>query len=263
MNSLTARAIPVTLAVAALAAAGCGGSGSSGGGKPADKAGGMTAAKIGVGRALVTTNDRTVKPKKGALDRLADGTPAGAKPGTEALVAGIPDTGILDKLPQPAGLGAAKKVCAAASASPSSANVGRISRAVLCLLNAERVARGLNRLRTNGKLARAAIGHSRNMVARRYFAHNGADGNPLSRIRRAGYIPRVGIWTIGENLGFGTGALAAPGPMVTAWMNSPEHKANILTRGFKEIGIGIVARPAVGTGSGATFTTTFGGIRRR
>src|SRR5205085_11439912 len=116
-------------------------------------------------------------------------------------------------------------------------------------------------LKLNRRLARAAIRHSKNMVARRYFAHNGADGNPVSRIRRAGYIPRIGIWTIGENLAWGTGSAAAAGQIMTAWMNSPEHKANILTKEFKEIGIGIVAAAPTAGGPGATFATTFGGIR--
>ena len=101
------------------------------------------------------------------------------------------------------------------------------------------------------------------MVALHYFAHNGADGSPLSRIRRARYIPRYGFWTVGENLAYGSGRMSTPGAIMKAWMNSPEHKANILTRGYKEIGIGILPQPPVGGGQGATFTTTFGGIRRR
>jgi uncharacterized protein YkwD len=269
MIRLTPRTLFATLAIAAVAAAGCGDSGSGTGDKDAGQAGGKQVAKAGVdvGNAIVTTNDTAgKKPKKGALDRLADGVPAGSAPGEtgrDGLIAGEPDTDLLDELPQPEGLGAAQKVCAAASASPSGANMAQIGRSILCLLNAERKARHLKPLRPNKRLSRAAIGHSRNMVARHYFAHNGADGNPLSRIKRSGYIPRVGFWTVGENLAYGTGGLATPAAIMKAWMNSPAHKANILTKGFKEIGIGIIPQPPVGGGQGATFTTTFGGIRRR
>jgi uncharacterized protein YkwD len=270
MNGSRKRALQIACAIAAFSVAGCGESGS----RPADKGAGQparstaVAASLGIGSAIVTTNDVTgTRPRKGALDRLADGAPTGTAPGQigrDGLVAGAPDTGILDRLPQPAGLGAAKKVCAAGSAAPSIRNVARIARSILCLLNAERVARRLKPLRHNRKLARAAVGHSRDMVTRGYFAHNGADGDPVSRIKRAGYIPRAGVWTIGENLAYGTGAAASPAQIVAAWMRSPGHKANILTRGFKEIGIGIVPRaPIGGGGAGATFTTTFGGIRRR
>lgn len=259
------RTLSTTLAIAALAAAGCGSSDSGTRQTDAGQAGGPRTT-VDVGNAIVATNDSAGrKPKKGALDRLADGVPAGSDPGEvgrDGLIAGVPDTDLLDELPQPQGLGAARRVCAAASAAPSRANTSRVRRSILCLLNAERAARRLKPLRTNRRLARAAIGHSRNMVARRYFAHNGADGDPVSRIRRARYIPRFGFWTVGENLAYGVGDDATPAAITQAWMNSPAHKANILTRAFKEIGIGIVARPPVGGGKGATFTTTFGGIRR-
>jgi uncharacterized protein YkwD len=261
----TTRTVSAALAIAALAAAGCGGSDTGAVQKGAGQAGGKKAT-VDVGNAIVATNDSAgKKPKKGALDRLADGVPAGSAPGElgrDGLIAGEPDTGLLGELPQPRGLGAAKKVCAAASAAPSRANMRQVGRSILCLLNAERAARRLKPLRTNRRLARAAIGHSRNMVARRYFAHNGADGDPVSRIRRARYIPRYGFWTVGENLAYGVGVDAAPASITKAWMNSPAHKANILTRAYKEIGIGIVPRPPIGGGQGATFTTTFGGIRR-
>jgi uncharacterized protein YkwD len=265
VNRPTTPTFASALAIAAIAVAGCGGSGDKGAGQ----ARGTPAAKatVGLGPAIVTTNDTAgTKPQKGALDRLADGLPSGTAPGKRTpggLIAGVPDTSVLDRLPQPLGLALARKVCAAARAAPSARNVSRISTSILCLLNAERVSRGLRPLRRNKKLARAAIGHSRNMVSGHYFAHNGADGDPLSRIKRAGYIPRVGLWTIGENLATGTGSLASPGQIVAAWMRSPPHKANILTRSFKEIGIGIVPKPAMGGGRGATFTTTFGGTRRR
>jgi uncharacterized protein YkwD len=263
---VTRTILSIAATAAVLAAAGCGGSSNKptappGGAAPSAGAGGVT-----LGHALVTTNNRqAAAPRKGALNRLKESIPgpgAVGKPnGPESLIAGTPDTSILSQLPQPAGLGAAQKVCGAASASPSSSNVGRVSQAILCLLNAQRTSRGLRPLKLNRKLTRAAIAHSRDMVSRRYFAHNGADGNPVSRIKRAGYIPRVGIWSIGENLAWGTGALASAAQIMTAWMNSPEHKANILTPGFKEIGIGVVPRAPTSGGAGGTFTTDFGALR--
>src|SRR3954451_5927345 len=222
--------LPVILAVAV---AGCGGGGSN------DKQSGSysvptpKAGTIGVGKAVAVG------------------------PG----LVGTPDTGILKNLPQPAGVGTGNTVCASASAAPSAANLRLISNAVLCLLNSQRTARGLKRLRLNARLGRAALAHAKNMVVRHYFSHNGPDGTPLIRIKKAGYIPRIGIWTVGENLAWGSGTSAAAGQIMTAWMNSPEHKANILTRGFKEIGIGIVAKAPTGGGAGATFTTDFGAVR--
>jgi uncharacterized protein YkwD len=253
----------------ALLVSGCGGSSKHAPAAPAGPPGSATApgTALDVGRAIVTTNFKAPAPKKGALNRLEQGIPApdtiGKANGRETLVAGTPDTSILGRLPQPQGLGAKQRVCASASAAPPSGNAGQMSRAVLCLLNAQRGSRGLRALRLNGKLSRAAMAHSRNMVTLHYFAHAGADGDPVSRIRRAGYIPRVGLWMIGENLAWGTGSAASPAQIMLAWMNSPEHKANILTPGFREIGIGIVPSAPTASGAGATFTTTFGAVRLR
>jgi uncharacterized protein YkwD len=125
--------------------------------------------------------------------------------------------------------------------------------ATLCLLNAERAARGLGALRTSTKLARAAQGHADDMVDRRYFAH----GNYGARIARTGWGRHRRTYTIGENLGYAAGDAATPRAIVTAWMGSPGHRANILQRRFHAIGIGIASGTPDGD-AGATYSTDFG-----
>jgi cysteine-rich secretory family protein len=147
---------------------------------------------------------------------------------------------------------------------PTPDNLNAISTATLCLLNGERADAGLRALKQNDKLVKAAVRHSRDMVDQQYFDHiakNGSD--PVARIRAAGYIPSVGSWTVGENLAWGTGSLATPKAIVAAWMKSQGHKENILRASFKEIGLGVVAgNPRSRSGSGATFTTTFGVVTK-
>jgi uncharacterized protein YkwD len=46
-----------------------------------------------------------------------------------------------------------------------------------------------------------------------------------------------------------------------AWMHSPGHRANVLKPGFRELGVGVVARVPVGGAAGATYTVDFG-VRR-
>lgn len=140
----------------------------------------------------------------------------------------------------------------------------RTVKAIRCLLNRERRARGLAPLRPDPRLARAARGHARDMVQRRYFGHV-APGNVtvVDRVRRARYLAGARRWTVGENLAWGTGRLATPAQIVRGWMRSPGHRANILSPSFREIGIGVargvpVAGAAAGKRAGATFTTTFG-----
>jgi len=148
--------------------------------------------------------------------------------------------------------------CAAAHITVRHATLRAAREATLCLLNRVRADHGLPPLRLNAKLSRVAGQHSRDMVRRRYFAHDSRNGrSPFARMLAAHYVPRNASWWLGENIGWGGGWLGQPIAMVRAWMHSPPHRANILSRHFRDIGIGIAAGAPVG-GSGATYTTDFG-----
>ncbi len=153
--------------------------------------------------------------------------------------------------------GAAADSCANASASPSSVTSKTAMRTTACLLNQERAKRGLRKVKFNGRLSKAAARHARDMVRRHYFSHYSPSGSSfIHRIKRAGYLKRVRSWSAGENIAWGSGGRATPGAIVRAWMNSPGHKANILNRRFREIGLGIVR--SAPNGGGATYVNTFG-----
>lgn len=160
---------------------------------------------------------------------------------------------------------AAPDGCAAARATVARATLEQARRATLCLLNRARASRGLPALRLNRKLSAAAARHSHDMVRRRYFSHYSPDGRGiLERIRPTGYLPRDAGYVLGENIGWGSGPLAAPLALVRAWMRSPGHRRNILDRRFRDIGIGIaLGAPSSGDGwRAATYTTDFGRISR-
>ena len=133
------------------------------------------------------------------------------------------------------------------------------NRATLCLLNQQRRAHGLRACKLDGKLGRAAAGHAHDMVTKRYFAHASSNGASFgARIKRTGWTRSRRSYTIGENIGWGGGALATPRAMVRAWMGSAGHRANILSRSFRMIGIGIANGAPTGD-DGATYATDFGG----
>ena len=46
-----------------------------------------------------------------------------------------------------------------------------------------------------------------------------------------------------------------------AWMASPGHRANVLRRSFRELGIGIAAGMPTDPASGATYTADYGARR--
>ncbi len=155
--------------------------------------------------------------------------------------------------------------CANTTVTPEADNLEVIREATLCLINRERVTRGERPLRANGKLERAARGHSENMVQEGYFAHESPSGStPLSRMRSARYIysSKLG-YEVGENIAWGTLWLASPKAIVEAWMASPGHRENILDPHFQDTGLGIVPQVPgdLGEGqSGAMYTQDFGAL---
>ena len=153
----------------------------------------------------------------------------------------------------------ASKHCANTDVVPSRQNLGKVRRAILCLHNQIRAGRGLPLLRENAKLRRAAAGHSADMVARSFFDHTAPGGSTfVQRIFASRYASRRVAWSLGENLAWGTGDLSTPAGVMNAWMNSAGHKANILKRAYREVGVGIRLGVPKDAGVGATFTADFG-----
>lgn len=149
--------------------------------------------------------------------------------------------------------------CARVSAKPNHVGTNVSLQATLCLLNHERSLHGLRPLHLNALLTRAALEHSRDMVANHYFSHTTPSGvTPSDRVKATGYLGTDPSWVIGENLYWGILRFSSPENAVAAWMHSPHHKENILCSRYREIGIGIVAgAPHGSVGPAAFYTTDF------
>jgi uncharacterized protein YkwD len=103
------------------------------------------------------------------------------------------------------------------------------------------------------------------MLSLDYFDHVSPSGlTPVQRIRTTGYIPGSEVgYVIGENLAWGTLTLATPQAIVTAWIASPEHLANILEGKYVDTGIDIepeVPESLAEGVAGALYTQEFGVI---
>jgi len=148
--------------------------------------------------------------------------------------------------------------CAGSWLRPKAANVVQVRAATLCLINAQRARSGLQPLTENPMLQRAAELHSLDMATRDFFEHQNPDGvQPDARIVRQGYPPIL----VGENLAWGETVKSSPAVIVSMWMKSPGHRANILEPGYREIGIGMAydapeKQPV--SKQAAIYTTTFG-----
>lgn len=106
---------------------------------------------------------------------------------------------------------------------------------VIRLVNEIRVQNGLSTLKTNWELSRVARYKSQDMVDKHYFSHTSPTyGTPFEMIRAFGLTYRAA----GENIAYGQ---STPQAVVTAWMNSSGHRANILNSAYTQIGVGYVA----------------------
>ncbi|MEK7075840.1 MAG: CAP domain-containing protein [Patescibacteria group bacterium] len=104
---------------------------------------------------------------------------------------------------------------------------------VLQLTNYSRQAFGLSELKINTELSKAALAKAEDMFKGQYFAHNSPLGlTPWDFIKAEGYNYIIA----GENLAVN---FYTSESLESAWMNSPEHKSNILNKDFQDIGIGI------------------------
>lgn len=153
----------------------------------------------------------------------------------------------------------AAQECANADLEATKDNLAEIRAAILCLHNQVRAEHGLPTLRENKRLRKAAVGHSKDMVSDGFFEHTTPEGvTMVDRILRAKYVREDQGWALGENLAWGTGSLGTPRGAVDSWMESPGHRANLLKRSFRDVGIGIVLGVPVSDAAGATYTVDFG-----
>ena len=103
---------------------------------------------------------------------------------------------------------------------------------MLSLTNEQRQQNGCGPLAFNQLLQNAAQKHAVDMAVQDYFSHTGKNGStPDQRITAEGYA--FSGWA--ENIAAGQ---QTPQAVVTSWMNSPGHRANILNCALTELGVG-------------------------
>jgi uncharacterized protein YkwD len=154
---------------------------------------------------------------------------------------------------------------AGASSQRPATSLSSLEQGVLADINTLRKEHGLAPLRLSASLSSAARQHSSEMAARGYFSHSSANGSSFDR-RIARYYPMGGnhYWSVGENLLWSSPDVDA-GAALNMWWNSPEHRKNMLTARWREIGLSAVhvaAAPGTYGGREVTIVTTDFGVRR-
>ena len=202
------------------------------------------------------TKTKTTKSSKKVVAKIALGDKRSAN--TKAKAKASAAKAKTKKKPKVAAK-ASTAPCANTGITPDNTNLEVVRAALLCLHNQLRGQANLPALKDNAKLRKAATGHSSDMVTDGFFDHTSPNGDTfVDRILDAGYAKRNEAWSIGENLAWGTGELSTPQAIMSAWMNSSGHKANILKKTYKEIGISVRLGVPTDAGVGATVTADFG-----
>lgn len=111
---------------------------------------------------------------------------------------------------------------------------------VVRLINIERTNRGIPALQSHWELSRVARYKSQDMIDKNYFSHTSPTyGSPFTMMQSFGLKFSSGA----ENIAYGQRTAKE---VVSAWMNSPGHRENILSRSYTHTGVG-AAKKANGT----------------
>src|SRR4051812_4852254 len=123
-----------------------------------------------------------------------------------------------------------------ARARASAVELTTLDRGVLLQLNAIRRLHGLVPLTLDEPLNRSSAQHSVEMGHKGYFEHNSADGTIFwKRIQVFYPSTSYSYWSVGENLLWSSPSVD-PVQAMHMWMNSPEHRANILNPRWRQVG---------------------------
>jgi len=145
------------------------------------------------------------------------------------------------------------EVCPGQAATGLSAEAG--ARVILCMTNYARQFNGLRPLTNSRPLGRAAEQRSADILSCDEFSHEACGRRFTFWAQRFGYLK--GCWRAGENIAWGTGEESTSGAIFVAWLESPEHHANILGN-YRETGIGERIGGLEGNEGAAVWTQDFG-----
>ena len=100
------------------------------------------------------------------------------------------------------------------------------------LVNETRAQNGLTPMKLSARLSNVAQNHASDMANQGYFSHKNPLGeSSFDRMAKEG----ISYTAAGENIAKGQ---QTPRDVMNSWMNSPGHRANILSKKFNKLGVG-------------------------
>ena len=190
--------------------------------------------------ALVSALGAAVLPAAGAAD-------TGGIPVDPSCISVLP--ALTTTCPQPASPQPQPANVASTQGSPSSQTgaasvtaTPELARSLLVEVNRTRRAYGLRPLAYSARLASAATEHSTALATAGMFTHNWPTTGRLFSSWIRSYYPASGYraWSAGENLVWASPGFT-PASAVQQWLDSPTHRRVLLTKSWRELGIGVVS----------------------
>ena len=141
-----------------------------------------------------------------------------------------------------------------------------LARTLVAAVNRVRRAHGLRPLAYSGALANAATEHAKALATAGMFTHDWPTTGRLFSSWIRSFYPERGYraWRAGENLLWASPGFS-PADAVQQWLDSPVHRRVLLTKSWRELGIGVVsavAAPGTYGGRDVQIAAAEFGLRR-
>jgi uncharacterized protein YkwD len=131
--------------------------------------------------------------------------------------------------------------CADEDARAGSISRARLASSLTCLIDQQRRADGLSGLNRNADLRRAAADHAHDMLVHGFFGHRSSSGATVAqRAKASGYMRGARSWEVGEALHWGDGKRSTPRHALRELLNSPPHRAILMSHRLRDIGVAAV-----------------------
>ena len=137
-----------------------------------------------------------------------------------------------------------------------SADLEAQRQAMRCMTNFARVRAGLSPLSDSAQLDFSAEEKTADVLGCDSFSHEACGREFTYWMRQAGYMS-ASCWHVGENLAWGTGGFGTVRSIFRAWMQSPEHRRNILG-GYTQLGVDLATGELEGLPGARVWTEHFG-----
>lgn len=147
--------------------------------------------------------------------------------------------------PQPQSTSSAQTQSATATRRFSASSTPDLARSLAAEVNRVRSRHGLRPLAFSAPLASAGTAHAHALAASGQFTHAWPTSGKLFGSWIRGFYPSRGFrsWSVGENLLWASPGFS-PGNAVQQWLDSPTHRRVMLSRSWRELGIGVVTAVA-------------------